>query len=133
MADYSVAVVNAWANAYETTIGASPVLEIRSGAKPADCAAADSGTVLASIALPADWMVAAVNGVVTLLGSWQDASADAPGTAAHYRIKQGATCHEQGTVTLTGGGGDMTLDNTNIASSQQVTITSWQKSFAAQL
>jgi hypothetical protein len=31
----------------------------------------------------------------------------------------------QGTITATGGGGDMTLDNTSIASGQQVTITSF--------
>ena len=31
----------------------------------------------------------------------------------------------QGTITATGGGGDMTLDNTSIASAQQVTITSF--------
>jgi hypothetical protein len=31
----------------------------------------------------------------------------------------------QGTITATGGGGDMTLDNTSITSGQQVQITSW--------
>ena len=31
----------------------------------------------------------------------------------------------QGTVTLTGGGGDMTLDNTSIASGQAVNVTSF--------
>jgi hypothetical protein len=43
----------------------------------------------------------------------------------HFRIYQGATCHVQGSITVTGGGGDMTLDNTSIASGQQVTITSF--------
>lgn len=127
---YSVAVRNAILDVIETTIGASPTLEIRSGAVPANCAAADAGTVLATITLPADWMSAASAGSKALLGSWVDAAADAAGTAAHYRIKQGATCHEQGTVTATGGGGDLTLDNTNIAAGQQVQITSWTRTAA---
>jgi len=55
------------------------------------------------------------------------ASADAAGTAAHFRLyaSDGTTCHLQGTVTATGGGGDLTLDNTSIASAQVVTITSF--------
>lgn len=35
----------------------------------------------------------------------------------------GTVCHEQGTITATGGGGDMTVDNTSIASGQTVTVT----------
>jgi hypothetical protein len=95
---YSTAVRNACLDAVESTTGASPTLEIRSGAAPANCAAADSGTLLASMALPADWMNAASGGVKTLLGSWQDSSADGTGSAGHFRIKQGATCHLQGSV-----------------------------------
>ena len=95
---YSTAVRNACLDAVESTTGASPTLEIRSGAAPANCAAADSGTLLASMALPADWMNAASGAVKTLLGSWQDPSADGTGSAGHFRIKQGATCHLQGSV-----------------------------------
>jgi len=121
----STAVRNAMLDAIETTIGASPVLEIRSGAVPANAGAADSGSLLASMTLPADWMAAAANGSKALSGTWSDAAADASGTAGHYRIKQGATTHLQGTVTATGGGGDMTLDNTSIATGQQVSITAF--------
>lgn len=120
---FSVAARNAAADAIETAIGTAPTLEIRTGAHPADCATADSGTLLASMALPSDWLAAASGGAKTLLGSWQDASANAAGTAGHFRIKQGATCHIQGSVTATGGGGDITLDNVVIALAQQVTIT----------
>lgn len=95
---YSTAVRNACLDAVESTTGASPTLEIRSGAAPANCAAADTGTLLASMALPADWMNAASGAVKTLLGSWQDSSADGTGSAGHFRIKQGATCHLQGSV-----------------------------------
>jgi hypothetical protein len=121
----STAVRNAMGDTIETTIGASPTLEIRTGAPPANCAAADSGIVLASLALPADWMTAAAGGTKNLNGAWSDPSADGAGVAGHYRIKQGATCHFQGTVTMNGSGGDMTLDNTNIAVAQAVSVSSF--------
>ena len=123
----SVAVRNARLDAIETNIGTSAILRIRSGAQPATCATADSGTVLATLNLPTDWMAAASSGSKAILGTWQDLSADAAGTAGHFRIydSSGTVCGIQGSITATGGGGDMTLDNTSIASGQQVTITSF--------
>jgi len=35
----------------------------------------------------------------------------------------GTTCHIQGTVTVTGGGGDMTFDTATFTAGQQVTVT----------
>ena len=122
---FSTTARNASLDAIETAIGTAPTLEIRSGSVPANCAAADSGTVLATMTLPSDWLAAASSGSKGIAGTWQDASADATGTAGHFRIKVSATCHIQGTITATGGGGDMTLDNTSIASGQQVTITAF--------
>lgn len=124
---YSVATRNAILDAWETAIGTAPTLEIRSGAQPADCSSADSGTLLASIALPSDWMAAAAGGSKSMSGSWVDASADAAGTAGHYRIKQGATCHEQGSITATGGGGDITLNTVAVSAGVQVQVTSYTK------
>lgn len=123
----SATVRNGMLDAIGTTIGVSAVLKIRTGAQPADVATADSGTVLATLSLPSDWMAAASSGSKAKSGTWQDASADATGTAAHFRIyaSDGTTAHMQGTVTATGGGGDLTLDNTSIASGQSVTITSF--------
>lgn len=37
----------------------------------------------------------------------------------------GTTCHMQGTVTATGGGGDMEIQNTNIAAGQSITVTAF--------
>ena len=122
---FSVAARNAALDAIETAIGTAPTLTLRTGSAPADCAAADSGTVLATMTLPSDWLAAASAGAKGLAGTWQDTSADAAGTAGHFRIKQGATCHIPGTVSITGGGGDMTLDNNVLAVGQQVTITSF--------
>lgn len=123
-AQFSVAVRNATLDAVETTTGTSPKLQIRTGAAPANCATADSGTLLAEITCPSDWMAAASGGTKVLAGSWTVA-ASGTGTAGHYRMKDsaGTTCHEQGTITITGGGGDLTVDNTSIASGQTVTIT----------
>lgn len=123
----SVAVRNARLDAIEVTIGASPIMRIRTGAPPANCAAARSGTVLATLNLPSDWMAAASAGSKALSGTWQDTSADATGTAAHFEImdSSGTTCHLQGTVTATGGGGDMTVENTSFATGQSFSVTSF--------
>lgn len=123
----SVAVRNAMLDAIETTIGTAAVLKIRTGAQPADVATADSGTVLATLTLPSDWWAAASSGSKALSGTWEDTSADATGTAGHFRIyaSDGTTKHIQGSITATGGGGDMTLDNTSIASAQDVKVTTF--------
>ncbi|WP_347311356.1 hypothetical protein [Defluviimonas sp. SAOS-178_SWC] len=130
---FSAAVLNAMLDTYETQIGTAPTLEIRTGAAPANAAAADTGTVLATITLPSDWMSAASGAVKSLIGTWQDASADATGTAGHFRLKQGGTCHDQGSITATSGGGDMEVDNTSLAAGQQFTVTSWALNLAAYL
>lgn len=124
---YSTTVRNAKLDAVETAIGTSAVLKIRTGAPPADCATADSGTVLATLSLPSDWMAAASSGSKAKSGTWQDTSADNTGTAAHFRLyaSDGTTCHAQGTVTATGGGGDMTVDSTSFTSGQSFTVTTF--------
>ena len=121
----STAVRNARLDVVESTIGTSAVLKIRTGAAPADCATADSGTVLSALTLPSDWMSAASSGSKAKSGTWEDTSADATGTAAHFRLyaSDGTTCHMQGTVTATGGGGDLTVDNTSFSAGQAFTIT----------
>lgn len=127
---WSVTVANARGDAIETAIGTAAVIKIRTGAAPANAAAADSGTVVATITLASDWASNASAGVK----GWSslpvsDSSADATGTAAHYRLyaSDGTTCHSQGTVTATGGGGDMTVDNTSFVATQtfQITAFSW--------
>lgn len=124
---YSTALRNAQLDAIETLIGTSPRLKIRSGAVPANVAAADSGDVLADLTLPSDWLAAASSGSKAKAGTWEDSSADDDGTAAHWRLyaSDGTTCHAQGTVTATGGGGDLEVNNTSFATGQAFTITSW--------
>lgn len=122
---FSVTVRNARLDAIESAIGASAVLKIRTGSVPANCATADAGSVLATLSLPSDYMAAASGGSKAKSGTWEDTSADANGTAAHWRLyaSDGTTCHAQGTVTATGGGGDMTVDNVVFAVGQAFTVT----------
>jgi hypothetical protein len=123
----SVALRNAMLDQIESIISTSPLMTIRTGAPPADCATANSGTVLATLNLPSDWMAAASGGVKAKSGTWQDTSADASGTAGHWRIHDtaGTTCHLQGTVTASGGGGDLTVDNVSFASGQSFVVNSF--------
>ena len=122
---YSTTVRNAKLDAVETAIGTSAIMRIRSGAPPANCATADSGTVLATINLPSDWMAAASGGTKALSGTWQDAAADATGTAAHFRVYDsgGTVCHMQGTVGTSAT--DMIVDSTSFTAGQQFTVTAF--------
>ena len=109
----------------ESTAGTSAKIEIRTGAPPANCAAADSGTLLVTYSLASDWAAAASGGTKVLNSLPISGTASNTGTAGHYRLKDSTqtTTHMQGTITATGGGGDMTVDNTSIVSGQSVNIT----------
>lgn len=124
----STAASNAILNALETAIGVSAIVKLRTGAKPANCAAADSGTVVATFSLASDWMAAASAGSKAFSSTpLTDSSADNSGTLGHFRVyaSDGTTCHIQGSITVTGGGGDMQVDNTSVTAGQSVSITSW--------
>ena len=115
----------------ETDIGASAVLKIRSGSPPATIATADSGDVLAEIALPSDWMAAADGGVKAKIGSWttDEYGADATGDAGHFRIykSDGTTQMLQGSVGCTNGTEDMLLAQATvgIVEGQAVTVSTF--------
>lgn len=129
----SVAVRNAMLDALETAIGTSAVIKIRTGAAPANAAAADAGTVLATINCAADWAAAASSGTKSFSNlPLIDTSADATGVAGHYRVyaSDGTTCHMQGTVGTSGT--DMVVDSTNFTSGQQFSITTWNMNMNGQ-
>jgi len=119
---YSESLRNGQLDQVESVTGVSAKLYIRTGAQPADCAQADSGTLLCTIDLPSDWMNAASGGTKTLLGTWSG-TASGDGTAAHFRIKDstGTTCHIQGSVGQ--GTGDLQVNNTSVATGQTVNVT----------
>lgn len=121
---FSTTVRNAELDAVETAIGGTAVLKIWTGTPPADCSTADSGTLLVTITLPADWMAAASAGAKSKSGTWS-ASASGTGTAGYYRIYESTatTCHIQGVVSTSGA--EINLDNTSINSGQTVTISTY--------
>ena len=120
---FSVLVRNAMLDAIENTIGTGAVMRIFSGAPPASCATADSGSILAELTLPSDWMAAAAAGVKSLSGTWEDSSANADGTAGHFRVYDSGitTCHMQGVVAASGQ--DLNVSNTSFATGQPFSVT----------
>jgi hypothetical protein len=116
---------NARLDAIETDTGVSAKLQIYTGSMPANCAAATTGTLLAEFNMASDWAAAASGGTKALSSLPLTDAANATGTAGYFRLfkTDGTTCQMQGTVTATGGGGDMTLDNTSITSGQTVNVT----------
>lgn len=123
----SAAVRDAMSDAIETVMGASPKLQLRTGAPPANCAAADTGTLLVEITLPSDWAAASSGGVKTYNTPF-GSTAVATGTIGHYRVKNnaGSVCHEQGTAAMSAA--DLTV-NAAAASSigQTINVTAWSK------
>jgi hypothetical protein len=116
---------NARLDAIETDTGTAAKLMIYTGSIPADCASATTGTLLAEFDLASDWAAAASGGSKALNDLPMSTTGAATGTAGYFRLfkSDGTTCQIQGTITATGGGGDMTLDNTSIASAQAVNVT----------
>lgn len=122
MPQFSVAVRNAMLNAHEAAIGTSPKLRILTGSAPSSCADAETGTLLAELAMPSDWAADASSGSKAKLGSWTGAVI-ANGTAGYYRIVNttGATCHEQGTIGTSGS--DLNTARTSLTTGQVISVS----------
>lgn len=116
---------NARLDAIETVAGTSPILRIRSGTIPTATSDSDVGDVLSEITLPSDWMAAASGGVKLKSGTWEDASANATGTATHFRLykSDGSTCVMQGTVGTSAA--DMIVLSTSFVATQPFTVTAF--------
>lgn len=107
----------------------SGILEYRTGVQPASADDAPVGVVVASITTPADAFNAAAAGAVAKNGTWQDPSADNTGVPTWFRFREstdggGSSTTDRridGSVTATGGGGDLTLNDTSIVATQVVT------------
>jgi len=127
---FAQSTAHAMLDAIETDIGASPVLFLRSGAQPSTCAGADTGTLISTIAMAADAFLNAASWAKAITAALADTSADNAGTLGHWRIKtSGGTVKLQGSITATGGGGDMTVDNTNVTAGQEIDVTSFAINF----
>jgi hypothetical protein len=106
------------------SLGASPLLRIYSGTKPANVAAAITGTLLAELAFSATAAPGAASGVLTFNAIANDTNADATGTATHFRmLTSGATAIVQGDVSTSGS--DLNFNTTSIVAGGVVAVTSW--------
>lgn len=121
---YATALRNAQLDEITARAGSSALLRIYDGSRPATGGAAT--TLLAELTCNATFAGAAASAVLTLNAITQDSSANATGTATWFRIVQsgGSTHVMDGSVTASGGGGDMELSSTSIVSGGTVSITS---------
>lgn len=119
---YSTTVRNAMLDSITTAIGASGLLRIYDGTRPASGGAAT--TKLAELALSATAAAAASGGVLTMNAITQDSSADATGTATWFRLTtSGGTFVVDGSVGTSGS--DLNLTTTSIVITQPVSVTSF--------
>lgn len=101
-------------------------VEIRTGAQPATPGDAATGTLLATLTLSDPAFGAAAGGTATAAAVTGDSSADASGTAGWFRAFTSAgTAVWDGSITGSGGGGDMELDNVNLVAGGTVNVSAW--------
>ena len=121
----SAAVRNAMLDAVTAQVGTTAKLRVYSGTRPANVAASITGTLLAELACNATFAPAASGGVLTLNSITSDASADATGTATHFRLwnSAGSTAMVDGDVGTSGS--DLNLNTVSLVSGAAVAVTSF--------
>jgi len=121
------------ANAFETTVGSGGLFSIYAGTVPANAdtalAIGTTHTLLAQATVPsAAFMTDAASSSPTasLTSTLSDTSANATGTMSFYRWETSAgACVQQGTITVTGGGGDITFSSLSVTAGQTVNLTAY--------
>lgn len=104
--------------------GAAATRAIYTGPRPATGAAITTETLLGTLtfAYPCGTLA---NGVLTLADFVGDPAADAGGDAVWYRDRRSdGTFVKDGSITVTGGGGDMTLNQIAIVAGGPINVTS---------
>lgn len=120
---FTTGLKNTLLDAIETAVGTSARLIIYDSITIPAVNSAATGTVLADMTLPSDWLAAASGGTKALAGTWSDPGANATGTATYFRVlNNGAdTTFIQGTVGTSGA--DLNLSTVSITSGAAVSIT----------
>lgn len=109
-------------DAITTALGNGALLRLYDGTKPSPGGTAT--TKLAELTGGSPFAPGASAGVLTASPITQDSSADATGTATWFRlVTSGGTYVMDGTVTATGGGGDLQLSTTSIVATQPVAVS----------
>lgn len=115
-------------------------IDIYTGTQPSANAAA-TGTLLATLTLATDAFSAASGGAVTANTIADDTAADASGTAGYFMLYNSnetapgsaATTSDKrliGSITATGGGGDMTFDTVSFVAGGVVSITGFTYTYS---
>jgi len=106
-------------------VGTTAKLRIYSGTRPANVAASITGTLLAELTCNATFAPGAASGVLTLNAITSDASADATGTATHFRLwnSAGSTAMVDGDVSTSGA--DLNLNSVSLTAGGSVAVTSF--------
>lgn len=119
------AVANAIVDALDAGAGAGTI-KIYTGSQPASANDAASGTLLGTLTLSDPAFGNASSGSATAGPITGDTTADATGTAGWFRAADstGATVID-GSVSATGGGGDLQLDSVSIIAGGTINVTSW--------
>ena len=116
------------------------VLEFRGGAAPATTDAAATGTVIGTLEFPVTGFDNPNAGSMAKSADvWEDPAADAAGTIGHARFRLDADLNGASTtderidfsVTATGGGGDIEVQNTVVALGQPIIMTSFSLTMPA--
>lgn len=119
---YPTTVRNGMLDQITTAIGASGLLRIYDGTRPASGGTAT--TLLAELALSATAAPAASGGVLTFNSITQDSSANATGTATWFRVvTSGGTFVIDGSIGTSGS--DLNMTTTAIVATQPVQVTSF--------
>ena len=110
----SVALANARANLYDTYITSGTLcFKVFTGSLPANCAAADTGTMLGQGPIDSGWLANAANGIASFsfLGFVGTNANITPGNIGYFRMyaSDNTTCHLQGTATAYPGDGALTF------------------------
>jgi len=113
------------------------IINVYSGALPADCEAAETGTLLGTCVMDATPFGVASDQVpgaqITANTVTDDTDADAGGTATHFRAYSSnagtdaskLNCHIQGSAGEAADSTDMTLDVKLIVAAGSISITAW--------
>ena len=122
---YSTAIRNAQLDQITSAVGTTAKLRIYSGTRPANVAAAITGTLLAELTCNATFAPSSSGGVLTLNAITSDASADASGTASHFRLwnSAGSTAMVDGDVSTSAS--DLNLNSVSITAGGSVAVTSF--------
>ncbi len=121
----STTIRNAMMDSITTTAGTTCKLRLYTGTRPANPAAAITGTLLGELTCNATFAPAASGGVLTLNAITQDSAADATGTCTHFRLwkTDGTTALIDGDVSTSAS--DLNLNTVSIVTGGPITVTSF--------